>query len=90
MAFEKITEKPSLYNDLEKKTVADILEEINTEDHKIADAVQDILPSITEFVNKALPRIAKGGRLFYLGLVSWTHQRFLQHLGCLRQLLLVS
>ncbi len=67
MAFEKITEKPSLYNDLEKKTVADILEEINTEDHKIADAVQDILPSITEFVDKALPRIAKGGRLFYLG-----------------------
>ena len=63
MAFEKITEKPSLYNDLEKKTVAEILEEINTEDHKIADAVQDILPSITEFVDKALPRIAKSGRL---------------------------
>ena len=67
MAFIKITEESSLYNDLEKKPVAEILEDINREDHKVADAVHDILPEITEFVSKALPHILKGGRLFYLG-----------------------
>ncbi len=67
MSFEKITEKSSLYNNLEKKPVDEILRDINAEDHRVADAVQNILPSITEFVTKALPRIQRGGRLFYLG-----------------------
>ena len=39
MAFVKISEQSSLYNDLEKKSVREILEDINTEDHKVADAV---------------------------------------------------
>ena len=65
--YEKITEKASLYNDLEKKPIAEILTDINREDHRIADAVEKILPHITSFVEQALPRIKKGGRLFYLG-----------------------
>lgn len=32
--FVKISEQPSLYNDLEKKSVREILEDINTEDQK--------------------------------------------------------
>ena len=40
MEFIKITEQPSLYDDLDKKSVKEILEDINTEDHKVADAVQ--------------------------------------------------
>ena len=32
MAFVKISEQPSLYNDLEKKSVREILEDINTEE----------------------------------------------------------
>ena len=36
MAFVKISEQPSLYNDLEKKSVREILEDINTEDQKVA------------------------------------------------------
>lgn len=36
--FQKLTECPSLYNHLEKKTVGEILTEINAEDHKVADA----------------------------------------------------
>ena len=40
MAFVKISEQPSLYNDLEKKSVREILEDINTEDQKVALAVQ--------------------------------------------------
>ena len=39
MEFIKITEQPSLYDDLDKKSVKEILEDINTEDHKVADAV---------------------------------------------------
>ena len=34
--FVKISEQPSLYNDLEKKSVREILEDINTEDQKVA------------------------------------------------------
>ena len=40
MAFVKISEQSSLYNDLEKKSVHEILEDINTEDHNVADAVK--------------------------------------------------
>ena len=46
MAFVKISEQSSLYNDLEKKPVREILEEINAEDHKVADAVQKAIPQI--------------------------------------------
>ena len=46
MAFIKISEQPSLYNDLEKKTVHELLTEINQEDHKVADAVQKAIPQI--------------------------------------------
>ena len=34
--FIKISEQPSLYNDLEKKSIREILEDINTEDQKVA------------------------------------------------------
>ena len=47
MEFIKITEQPSLYDDLDKKSVKEILEDINTEDHKVADAVQKAIPQIT-------------------------------------------
>ena len=50
MAFVKISEQPSLYNDLEKKSVLEILTEINQEDHKVADAVQKAIPQIEKLV----------------------------------------
>ena len=40
MAFEKISEQPSLYNDLEKKSVGELLRDINNEDKKVALAVE--------------------------------------------------
>ena len=46
MTFVKISEQPSLYNDLEKKSVHELLTDINTEDHKVADAVQKASPQI--------------------------------------------
>ena len=67
MEFIKITEQPSLYDDLDKKSVKEILEEINTEDHKVADAVQKAIPQIEKLVTLIIPRVKKGGRIFYMG-----------------------
>lgn len=63
----KTTESPSLYNNLEKMSVKEILEGINNEDAKIHLAVQKEIPKIEEFVSKLAERVKKGGRLFYIG-----------------------
>ena len=44
--FIKISEQPSLYNDLEKKSIREILEDINKEDQKVALATQKAIPQI--------------------------------------------
>ncbi len=67
MEFIKITEQPSLYDDLDKKSVKEILEDINTENHKVADAVQKAIPQIEKLVTLIIPRVKKGGRIFYMG-----------------------
>ena len=67
MAFVKISEQPSLYNDLEKKSVREILEDINTEDQKVALAVQKAIPQIEKLVTQIVPRMKQGGRIFYMG-----------------------
>lgn len=67
MEFIKITEQPSLYDDLDKKSVKEILEDTNTEDHKVADAVQKAIPQIEKLVTLIIPRVKKGGRIFYMG-----------------------
>ena len=58
--FVKISEQPSLYNDLEKKSVHELLTEINQEDHKVADAVQKAIPQIEELVTRIVPRMRQG------------------------------
>ncbi len=67
MAFIIISEQTSLYNDLEKKSVREILEDINSEDQKIAIAVHNSLPQIEKLVLQIIPRMKKGGRIFYMG-----------------------
>lgn len=67
MEFTKITEQSSLYNDLEKKSVHEILTDINNEDQKVALAVQKVIPEIEKLVTEIVSRMCKGGRLFYLG-----------------------
>ena len=67
MAFVKISEQASLYNDLEKKPVREILEDINREDHKVADAVEKAIPQIEKLVTGIVKRMKKGGRIFYIG-----------------------
>lgn len=65
--FIKITEQSSLYNDLEKKPISEILTEINQEDQKIALAVQKTIPEIEKLVTGIVERMKRGGRLFYIG-----------------------
>ena len=67
MTFVKISEQPSLYDGLEKKSVHELLTDINTEDHKVADAVQKAIPQIERLVTQIVPRMKKGGRVFYMG-----------------------
>ena len=67
MAFVKISEQPSLYNDLEKKSVGEILRDINTEDQKVALAVQKAIPAIEKLVTEIVSRMKRGGRIFYMG-----------------------
>lgn len=67
MAFVKISEQPSLYNDLEKKSTHEILTDINTEDKKVALAVEKAIPQIEKLVDEIVPRMKQGGRIFYMG-----------------------
>lgn len=66
-SFTKITEQPSLYNDLEKKSTLQLLQHINEEDKKVAYAVEKVIPKIEVLVNNLVPKFKLGGRLFYIG-----------------------
>lgn len=67
MSFQRITEAPSGYHDLEKKSVIEILESINREDQTVATTVEKAIPEIQLLVEAILPRMRDGGRLFYMG-----------------------
>lgn len=67
MSFIKVTEQSSLYDDLEKKSIHQLITEINSEDQKVALAVQKTIPEIDKLVTGIVKRMKKGGRLFYLG-----------------------
>lgn len=65
--FQRTTETESKYHDLEKKSVAELVEAINTEDQSVPHAVARCLPHITALVEAVVSRMAQGGRLFYMG-----------------------
>lgn len=67
MKYKKITETPSNYDHLEDMATAAILKNMNNEDQKVALAVAEVIPQITELVDALAVRFAKGGRLFYIG-----------------------
>ncbi len=62
-----ITESESLYHDLEKMSVRQLLESINAEDQKIPGIVKGCIPSIEKLVGAIVSRMQTGGRLFYVG-----------------------
>ena len=63
----KVTEAVSNYDNLEKMEVSNLLSSINKEDKGVPAAVEKIIPNITRLVEAIVPRMAKGGRLFYIG-----------------------
>ena len=67
MEFIKITEQPSLYRNLEKMPVSELLISINQEDKKVAACVEKVIPSINKLVSAATDKMLSGGRLFYIG-----------------------
>lgn len=67
MAFQKITESSSLYSGLDRMPVRELLEGINREDRKVAEAVGREIPKIERLVERLVERMRRGGRLFYIG-----------------------
>jgi N-acetylmuramic acid 6-phosphate etherase len=61
------TESASNHDNLEKKSVNELLVGINTEDKSVAFAVEKAIPQIEILVNEIVKRMQLGGRLFYIG-----------------------
>jgi N-acetylmuramic acid 6-phosphate etherase len=62
-----ITESSSPYDNLEKMSVRELLEGIHNEDKKVLPAVEKTIPQIEKLVTQIVPKMKKGGRLFYVG-----------------------
>ncbi len=65
--MERITEKESLYNNLEHKHTIELLSDINAEDQKVANAVKSAISQIEKLVDIIHKKMSRGGRLFYIG-----------------------
>jgi N-acetylmuramic acid 6-phosphate etherase len=65
--MENTPEKDSRYADLEQMPVAELLRNINNEDHTVPDAVELALPQIERLVTVTAEKMKAGGRLFYIG-----------------------
>ncbi|MBE7464696.1 MAG: N-acetylmuramic acid 6-phosphate etherase [Planctomycetes bacterium] len=53
--------------DLDRLGTLDLLERINAEDRSVPDAVHAVLPALARVVEAAASRMARGGRLIYIG-----------------------
>ena len=65
--MEKITERESNYDHLEKMSTTELLDCINDEDRKVADAVNEVKPVLEDLIPEIVERMERGGRLFYIG-----------------------
>ena len=67
MNFEKITESDSKYDNLENKSLKNLLEIINFEDQSVALSVNKKITEIEKLIEKIINQLQLGGRLFYIG-----------------------
>lgn len=65
--MNSITESSSAYDNLEKMSVGELLQGIHNEDKKVLPAIEKVLPQIEKLVTQIVPKVKKGGRLFYVG-----------------------
>lgn len=63
----RITEQSSLYDHLEEMSVEELTAHINTENKKVALAIEQALPAINRLISAIEQQVKKGGRLFYAG-----------------------
>lgn len=67
MGFEKITEQESLYKQLDRASVGELLKGMNEEDKKVPLAVEKVIPQLERLIVMIVERMKRGGRIFYLG-----------------------
>ncbi|MEO8732905.1 MAG: N-acetylmuramic acid 6-phosphate etherase, partial [Flavobacteriales bacterium] len=63
----RITESPSSYDHLESMSTGELLRNINAEDRTVAEAVEKCIPAMEPLIDAIAERMARGGRLFYIG-----------------------
>lgn len=64
---KRVTESTSKYDGLEKMSTKQLLTNMNSEDITVPLAVGKAIPRIKKLVDAAYEKMAKGGRLFYIG-----------------------
>ena len=67
MDFIKVTEQDSNHNDLEKKSVKELVELMHHEDNNALTAIKKVLEEVTKLIEEIVPKMESGGRLFYIG-----------------------
>ena len=63
----RITEQSSLYDHLEEMSIEELTAHINTENKKVALAIEEALPAINRLISAIEQQVKNGGRLFYAG-----------------------
>lgn len=67
MEFKKITESDSNHENLEKKSIEELLLGMHEEDKKSVKAVGEAIDKTALMIYKIVDQLKKGGRLFYIG-----------------------
>lgn len=67
MDYRKITEEDSNHDDLECKSVNEIIKGIHSEDFNALKAIEEVIPVIEKVIEKIILQLNKNGRLFYVG-----------------------
>lgn len=65
--MKRATEENSNYDNLQDMSVLELIQNINREDKSVAQTIEEILPNIEALIQQIVPRMKKGGRLFYMG-----------------------
>src|SRR5260370_12866666 len=64
LATEKVNPATA---EIDRMSPLEIVQVINNEDAKVAQAVRQVLPSIARAIEEIASRLRRGGRLFYAG-----------------------
>ena len=67
MDFSKTTEEHSKYDHLEKMSVTELLQNINSEDKTVPHTIEKVIPKIETITQVVVDKLKNGGRLFYIG-----------------------